>query len=44
MWPYHIIKYTEDIALHFLALKHYSVEMALSAVMYEKDELINVIR
>jgi hypothetical protein len=43
LWPYQYFHYQEEVALQFLHLKSYDVELALTALTYSIDQLISLL-
>ena len=43
VWPYDIFHYSEELALFYLLLKNYDLELALTTVLYNCDELIKML-
>ena len=40
LWPYHLYKYSEDQALKYLVRKKYDIEMALTTLVVNVDDLL----
>jgi hypothetical protein len=43
LWPYQYFHYQEEVALHFLQLKNYDVELALTTMLHCIDQLISLL-
>lgn len=43
LWPYQYFHYQEEVALQFLHLKKYDIELALSTVLYDMDQLVQLL-
>ena len=42
-WPYNLFHYQEEVALHFLHLKNYDINLALMTALYNKDQLVRLL-
>ena len=40
LWPYHLYKYSEDHALKYLVRKNYDIELALTTLVVNIDDLV----
>lgn len=40
LWPYQLYKYSEDQALKYLVRKNYDIEMALTTLVVNIDDLV----
>ena len=40
LWPYQLYKYSEDQALKYLVKKNYDIELALTTLVVNIDDLV----
>jgi hypothetical protein len=43
VWPRHLFCWQEEAALHYLLLKGFDVYLALTAALYNQDQLIQLL-
>ena len=44
LWPYQLYKYSEDQALKYLVKKNYDIELALTTLVVNIDDLVVMLR